>query len=67
LQDIGLSRLDAHAIGKAIEEGQSVSGVFALTYHDTGISDNYSAASLQGNTGLGAEARSLLVEGALAP
>jgi hypothetical protein len=31
LQDIGLSRVDAHAICKAIEEGQSVSGVFALT------------------------------------
>lgn len=29
LEDIGLSRVDAHALCKAIEERQSVSGVFA--------------------------------------
>lgn len=30
LEDIGLSRVDAHMICKAIEEGKSVSGVYAL-------------------------------------
>jgi hypothetical protein len=29
LEDIGLSRVDAHMICKAIEEGKSVSGVYA--------------------------------------
>jgi len=29
LEDVGLSRVDAHMISKAVEEGKSVSGIYA--------------------------------------